>query len=52
MPTCHNCDTPISATFVRVFGDNDGTLEGCVHCLSSTELTGSDGRHESPSLRH
>lgn len=50
MPACHNCDTPISATFVRVFADNDGTLEGCVHCLSSAELTGSDEHRESLSL--
>lgn len=50
MPTCHNCDTTISANFVRVFGDNDGSLEGCIHCLSSAELTGSDEESDSPAL--
>ncbi len=50
MPTCHNCDNPISANFVRVFGDNDGYLEGCIHCLSSAELTGADEERDSTAL--
>lgn len=52
MRTCHNCDAPISANFVRVFGDNDGTLEGCIHCLSSSELTGTDAGRDAPSLQY
>lgn len=30
----------VTPTFARVFGDNDGTIHGCVHCRSSQELTG------------
>ncbi|WP_455429872.1 DUF7563 family protein [Natronococcus zhouii] len=36
----------VSANFVRVFGDNRGHLEGCVHCLSSAELTGTTDENE------
>lgn len=41
MPTCPNCEEVVSADFVRVFGDNDGRIDGCVHCLTSRDLTGS-----------
>ncbi|WP_425601074.1 DUF7563 family protein [Halosolutus halophilus] len=30
----------VSSDFVRVFGDNRGRIDGCVHCLTSSELTG------------
>lgn len=40
---CPNCDETVSADFVRVFGDNDGQIDGCVHCRTSAELTDSEG---------
>ncbi len=46
MENCPNCNEMVSANFVRVFGDNRGHLEGCVHCLSSAELTGTTDENE------
>lgn len=40
MPNCSNCGEMVSPTFARVFGDNEGTIHGCVSCRSSRELTG------------
>jgi len=36
--TCENCGTHVSASFVRVFGDNDGTLHRCSECTTVSEL--------------
>lgn len=49
MPHCPNCDEMVTPTFVRVFGDNDDRINGCVHCLTSAELT--DGDDETPYLQ-
>lgn len=34
---CHGCNAPVSRRFVRVFGV-DGTVHGCLECLTRTEL--------------
>ncbi|WP_435346390.1 DUF7563 family protein [Haloarchaeobius sp. HRN-SO-5] len=36
--TCENCGAHLSSSFVRVFGDNDGTLHRCSECSTVSEL--------------
>jgi len=40
MPECDNCDSHVTQDFYRVFSDNDGTLHGCLECMSNSEATG------------
>lgn len=42
MPTCNNCGSYISKDFIRVFGDNDGTINRCLNCGKQSE----DERHK------
>lgn len=44
MLTCQNCGEMVTPNFARVFGDNQNTVDGCVNCLSSKELTGASDR--------
>ncbi|RMB13453.1 DUF7563 family protein [Haloplanus aerogenes] len=32
MYTCYNCDGAVSKDFVRVFGDEQGRVDGCPNC--------------------
>ena len=36
--TCENCEAVVSAGYVRVFGDQDGTLHHCQHCMPREAL--------------
>lgn len=36
--TCENCGTHVSASYVRVFGDNDGTLHYCSTCSTVSDV--------------
>lgn len=36
--TCQDCGATVSPRFVRVFGDNDGTVHGCLECSTYTDL--------------
>jgi hypothetical protein len=36
----------VTPNFARVFGDNHDAVSGCVNCLTSKELTGTDDRNE------
>jgi hypothetical protein len=38
MPECDNCGRFVTTDFVRVFGDSDDKLAGCLHCLTMAEL--------------
>lgn len=38
MQECLNCGQLVSERFARVFGDNEGRLNGCVHCLTNRSL--------------
>ncbi|QLG64300.1 DUF7563 family protein [Halorarum salinum] len=38
MPTCTNCGSFVTPSFVRVFGGNDGQIRGCDNCKTQTEL--------------
>ena len=37
MAECNNCGHFVSSDFVRVFGDEDGALDGCPHCRKQSE---------------
>jgi hypothetical protein len=32
MPACTACGNHLTTDYVRVFGDNDGTIDACPHC--------------------
>ena len=32
MPACTACGSHLTTDYVRVFGDNDGTIDACPHC--------------------
>jgi hypothetical protein len=32
LPTCHNCDSFVTPTFARVFGNNEGEVFSCPDC--------------------
>lgn len=38
MPRCDGCGAHVSTQFLRVFGTNDGDLQGCPNCMSNTDL--------------
>lgn len=38
MPSCTNCGSFVTPSFVRVFGGNDGEVRGCDSCMTQTEL--------------
>ncbi|WP_323675900.1 DUF6510 family protein [Halorubellus sp. PRR65] len=40
--TCANCGRHVSASYVRVFGDNTGTLHRCSTCSTVSDVM--DGR--------
>jgi hypothetical protein len=48
MATCGRCGVFVSMDFARVFGTNDGTVEGCLDCTEGRvvggERTGSGSR--------
>lgn len=31
-PECEACGRRVSRAYARVFGDNEGRVEGCLHC--------------------
>lgn len=38
MSQCNTCDSHVTASFHRVFADNDGTLHGCIECMTLSEI--------------
>lgn len=38
MPECNSCGRFVTTDLVRVFGDANGKLAGCLHCLTLTDL--------------
>lgn len=46
MATCSNCGAFVTADYVRVFGDNDGTVHGCPDCTALRYLTEGVGAME------
>jgi hypothetical protein len=48
MATCDRCGAFVSTDFARVFGKNDGTIDGCLDCTEGRvvggETTGSGFR--------
>ncbi|MFO7833559.1 MAG: hypothetical protein R6V31_05770 [Halohasta sp.] len=36
--TCENCGEYVTKQFVRVFGANDGSVYGCMNCLTGRDL--------------
>ena len=41
---CQNCDTYVTKQFVRVFGANDGSVYGCLSCLTLRDLREGGGK--------
>jgi hypothetical protein len=39
VPECRRCGSFVTQEFTRVFGDNEGQVDGCVDCRSTRELT-------------
>lgn len=39
MATCDNCGRFVTADYARVFGDNEGVVEGCPDCATFSDLT-------------
>lgn len=35
MTECKNCGEKVTATFARVYGDNDNNVYRCVHCVKA-----------------
>ncbi|WP_446685177.1 DUF7563 family protein [Haladaptatus pallidirubidus] len=35
---CQNCESFITRDFARVFGDNQNTVQGCLNCMSGTDV--------------
>ena len=33
MTQCQNCDSRLSNKFAKVYGDEDGTVYRCIHCV-------------------
>jgi hypothetical protein len=38
MYTCYNCGGAVSRDFVRVFGDENGVVNGCPDCSPRTDV--------------
>lgn len=38
---CLNCGAHVSPDFLRVFGDNEDVVEGCIECMTVRRLTSS-----------
>lgn len=36
MPHCDNCGGFVTRNFVRVFGDNTDSVQGCMECVDRT----------------
>lgn len=41
---CQNCGTYVTKQFVRVFGANDGSVYGCLSCLTLRDLREGGGK--------
>jgi ribosomal protein L32 len=41
---CQNCGHYVTKQFVRVFGANDGSLYGCLSCLTLRDLREGGGK--------
>ncbi|MFB6227816.1 MAG: hypothetical protein ABEH88_04410 [Halobacteriales archaeon] len=39
MATCDQCGAFVSKDFLRVFGTNDGIVQGCLDCTRRTGLS-------------
>ncbi|MGM0592547.1 MAG: DUF7563 family protein [Halobacteriota archaeon] len=46
---CRNCGRHVTATFARVFGDNQNLVHGCLHCTTQRERKNAE--HISPEQR-
>lgn len=38
MPRCDNCGGFVTQNFVRVFGDNQDNVQGCMSCCDRTAV--------------
>lgn len=38
MAYCDNCDSWVSASFHRVFANPNGELDGCINCMTFSEI--------------
>ena len=38
MPHCENCGAFVTRNFVRVFGDNQDNVQGCMECCDRTAV--------------
>jgi len=41
---CQSCGTYVTKQFVRVFGANDGSVYGCLNCLTLRDLRDGGGK--------
>ncbi len=41
---CQSCGTYVTKQFVRVFGANDGSVYGCLSCLTLRDLREGGGK--------
>jgi hypothetical protein len=51
MATCDRCGAFVSKDFLRVFGANDGTVDGCLDCTEGRVVGGETGSHDSRQAR-
>ena len=35
---CRSCGTQVTRDFIRVFGDNNGAVYGCLECEAAAEI--------------
>lgn len=45
MTKCENCDSKLMPQFARVYGDNDGNVYRCIHCVDRNNGGASILRH-------
>jgi hypothetical protein len=51
MVTCDRCGAFVSKDFFRVFGTNDGILDGCPDCTEGGVVSGETADHDSQQAR-
>ncbi|WP_449406633.1 DUF7563 family protein [Natronorubrum texcoconense] len=40
MRSCNTCGSDLSRAYARVFGDNDGSVRGCLYCVEPARQWG------------
>jgi hypothetical protein len=51
MTNCENCDSRLSKRFAKVYGDNDGVVHRCIHCVDPDKGGRSILRHGGGAIR-